>query len=65
MALSKDEIIAAIEQMNLLDIVATEVAVGWTERSVINPGPHQFHSEAACWPPHCWRTGAAGCGSWR
>ena len=35
-------------RVNLLDIVAPEVAVGWTESSPVNPGPHQFHSDPAC-----------------
>ena len=41
-------------RVNLLDIVAPEVAVGWDEATPINPGPHQFHSDepasAAGWP---------------
>ena len=35
-------------RINLLDIVSTEIASPWTERSVINPGPFQFHSDEAC-----------------
>jgi len=35
-------------RVNLLDIVAPEVAVGWTESTPVNPGPHQFHSDPAC-----------------
>jgi hypothetical protein len=35
-------------RINLLDTVSPEVAVGWTESAPINPGPHQFHSDAAC-----------------
>ena len=35
-------------RVNLLDIVAPEVAVGWAESAPINPGPHQFHADAAC-----------------
>ncbi len=35
-------------RVNLLDIVAPEVAVGWAEQTPINPGPHQFHADAAC-----------------
>jgi hypothetical protein len=35
-------------RINLLDIVATEVAVPWTETPAINPGPFQFHSDEAC-----------------
>ena len=35
-------------RVNLLDIVAPEVAVGWDEHTPLNPGPHQFHSDAAC-----------------
>ena len=32
----------------MLDIVSPEVAVGWTEPTPVNPGPHQFHADAAC-----------------
>ena len=35
-------------RVNLLDIVAAETPVDWTERPVINPGPFQFHSDPAC-----------------
>ena len=35
-------------RVNLLDVVAPEVAVGWDEDSPINPGPHQFHSDESC-----------------
>jgi hypothetical protein len=35
-------------RINLLDIVAAEAPVAWTERPVINPGPFQFHSDPAC-----------------
>ncbi|HET7829851.1 MAG TPA: hypothetical protein VFL03_09830 [Candidatus Limnocylindrales bacterium] len=35
-------------RVNLLDIVAPEVAVGWDEGTPINPGPHQFHSDPVC-----------------
>ena len=35
-------------RVNLLDIVAPEVAVGWDESATLNPGPHQFHSDPAC-----------------
>ena len=35
-------------RVNLLDIVAPEVAVGWDESSPLNHGPHQFHSDPAC-----------------
>jgi hypothetical protein len=34
-------------RMNILDIVATEVAVDWTAAPAINPGPFEFHSEPA------------------
>lgn len=39
-------------RMNLLDIAPTETPVSWTERPVINPGPHQFHADPAC--PRRW-----------
>ena len=35
-------------RVNLLDTVAAESPVSWTERPVINPGPFQFHSDPAC-----------------
>jgi hypothetical protein len=35
-------------RVNLLDIVSTEVPVGWTDRPAVNPGPFQFHSDQAC-----------------
>ena len=35
-------------RLNVLDIVATEVPVGWTEQAQLNPGPFQFHPAPAC-----------------
>ena len=35
-------------RVNLLDTVAAEAPVAWTERPMINPGPFQFHRDAAC-----------------
>ena len=35
-------------RVNLLDIVAAESPVAWTERPTINPGPFQFHGDPAC-----------------
>jgi hypothetical protein len=35
-------------RVNLLDIVAAEKPVDWTDRPVINPGPFQFHSDESC-----------------
>ena len=35
-------------RVNLLDIVASESPVAWTERPTINPGPFQFHGDPAC-----------------
>lgn len=32
-------------RVNLLDIVATEVPVLWTEQPALNPGPFQFHPD--------------------
>ena len=32
-------------RVNILDIVAPETAVSWTERPAINPGPFQFHGD--------------------
>ena len=34
-------------RLNVLDIVATELPVGWTETPMINPGPFQFHPDPA------------------
>jgi hypothetical protein len=34
-------------RLNVLDIVAPEIAPSWTERPAINPGPFQFHSDPA------------------
>ena len=42
-------------RINLLDIVATEKPVDWTERPAINPGPFQFHGD----PEHVRRWMAA------
>jgi hypothetical protein len=35
-------------RVNLLDTVATEAPVAWTDRPAINPGPFQFHRDPAC-----------------
>ena len=35
-------------RVNLLDIVAAESPVAWTDRPTINPGPFQFHGDRAC-----------------
>ena len=35
-------------RVNLLDIVAAEAPVAWTDRPAVNPGPFQFHSDPAC-----------------
>jgi hypothetical protein len=35
-------------RINLLDIVTAETPVPWTGRPAINPGPFQFHGDAAC-----------------
>ena len=32
-------------RVNVLDVVATEVAAPWTESAAVNPGPYQFHSD--------------------
>jgi hypothetical protein len=32
-------------RLNILDIVATEVAVAWTRDVALNPGPFQFHGD--------------------
>jgi len=33
-------------RVTILDPVAPEAAVPWTESATINPGPHQFHPDA-------------------
>ena len=35
-------------RINLLDTVVSESPVSWAERPMINPGPFQFHGDAAC-----------------
>jgi hypothetical protein len=35
-------------RVNLLDIVAAESPVAWTQRPAVNPGPFQFHGDPAC-----------------
>lgn len=35
-------------RMNVMDIVATEVAPSWAAATPINPGPFQLHSDPAC-----------------
>ena len=35
-------------RVTLLDIVAAEAPVAWTDRPTVNPGPFQFHREASC-----------------
>jgi hypothetical protein len=35
-------------RINLLDIVAAEKPVSWTDRPAVNPGPFQFHGDPAC-----------------
>jgi hypothetical protein len=32
-------------RVNVLDIVASESPVDWTDRPLVNPGPFQFHSD--------------------
>jgi hypothetical protein len=34
-------------RLSVLDIVATETPVAWTDQPTINPGPFQFHSDPA------------------
>ena len=34
-------------RVNVLDIVATESPVDWTETPLVNPGPFQFHGDPA------------------
>jgi hypothetical protein len=35
-------------RVNLLDTVAAETPVSWAGRPAINPGPFEFHGDAAC-----------------
>jgi hypothetical protein len=44
----REVIVGTPWRVNLLDTLAAESPVGWTERPVINPGPFQFHSDPAC-----------------
>ena len=44
----REEIAGTPWRVNLLDIVTTETPVSWTARPVLNPGPFQFHGDAAC-----------------
>ncbi len=37
-------------RINLLDIVAAESPVAWTDRPAVNPGPFQFHGDPALRP---------------
>jgi hypothetical protein len=34
-------------RLNILDTMAPELPVSWTEAAVINPGPFEFHSDPA------------------
>ncbi|MFH1475668.1 MAG: hypothetical protein ABIG85_07390 [Chloroflexota bacterium] len=35
-------------RVNVMDVVATEVARTWAGTTTINPGPYQFHPDPAC-----------------
>ena len=35
-------------RVSVMDNVAREAAPSWAETATINPGPHQFHSDPAC-----------------
>ncbi len=35
-------------RINVLDAIAPEVPVDWTETAAINPGPFEFHRDPAC-----------------
>jgi hypothetical protein len=35
-------------RVNVMDVVATEVARTWAGSTTINPGPYQFHPDPAC-----------------
>lgn len=39
-------------RVNVMDVVATEVAPSWALATSINPGPYQFHPDPAC--VHAW-----------
>ena len=39
-------------RISLLDTVAAEVPDSWARRARLNPGPHQFHADPACF--HAW-----------
>jgi hypothetical protein len=35
-------------RVSVMDVVATEIPVGWSVATPINPGPYQFHHDPAC-----------------
>jgi len=35
-------------RVSLLDVVAAEVPDSWARHARLNPGPHQFHADPAC-----------------
>jgi hypothetical protein len=35
-------------RVNVMDVVATEVATSWAGATPINPGPYQLHPDPAC-----------------
>jgi len=40
-------------RVSLLDVVAAEVPDSWARHARLNPGPHQFHSDPACYRTWC------------
>jgi hypothetical protein len=35
-------------RVSLLDAAAAEAPADWSERAPLNPGPHEFHTDPAC-----------------
>lgn len=35
-------------RVSLLDAAPTEIAADWAARASLNPGPHEFHTDPAC-----------------
>ena len=35
-------------RVSLLDAAAAEIPADWAERAPLNPGPHEFHTDPAC-----------------
>lgn len=40
-------------RVSLLDVVTAEVPDSWARHARLNPGPHQFHADPACYRTWC------------